>query len=223
MTPFYQREGVTIYHADCLQIIGEIEVDAVITDPPYGMKWDTNNARFSGGATPRKSYHSRGKAWDAGVIGDDVEFDPTPFLRFERVVMFGSNHFGSRLPVGTTLVWVKRNEWAYGSFLSDAEIAWMKGGHGVYCFRDTSMNGGGANFEKLHPTQKTVKVMNWCLDKAKIPIGATVLDPYMGSGTTAIACIRTGRKFIGIEIDESHCRTAADRIERELSQGVLAL
>ena len=69
-----------------------------------------------------------------------------------------------------------------------------------------------------HPTQKPVIVMAWTLEQLKVPIGATVLDPFMGSGTTAIACIRTGRKFIGIEIDQGYFKIACDRIRRELQQ-----
>ena len=63
--------------------------------------------------------------------------------------------------------------------------------------------------------------MAWCMDKAKIPVGATVVDPYMGSGTTAIACIRTGRKFVGCEISPAHFAVAVDRVKKELMQGRL--
>lgn len=63
--------------------------------------------------------------------------------------------------------------------------------------------------------------MAWAMDYADVPAGATVLDPYMGSGTTGIACIRTGRKFIGVEKDKRHFETACERIRCELAQGVL--
>ena len=75
--------------------------------------------------------------------------------------------------------------------------------------------------EHHHPMQKPVALMIWAMDKAKVPEGATVFDPYMGSGTTGIACIRTGRSFIGIEKDPKHYATAEARIRRELQQGVL--
>jgi site-specific DNA-methyltransferase (adenine-specific) len=97
----------------------------------------------------------------------------------------------------------------------------MKGGCGVYCRRDLSMNAIAASRE--HPCQKPVGLMAWCMERAKVPAGATVLDPYMGSGTTGIACIRTGRKFIGIEIDADHFATARLRLEKELRQGLLPL
>jgi DNA modification methylase len=213
-------EAVTLYNGDCHAIAPDlVGVDAVITDPPYGMDWDTNSKRYSAGNG--KQPRGQGKAWDKRIAGDDCEFDPTPWLSYPKVVLFGANHFGARLPVGTLLVWIKRYDHAFGSFLSDAEVAWMKGGHGIYCKRDASMTGAGANFEKLHPTQKSVAIMSWVMERAKVPSGATVLDPYMGSGTTGIACLRTGRKFIGIEKDPTYFQAAAERIAREQAQGVL--
>jgi DNA modification methylase len=73
----------------------------------------------------------------------------------------------------------------------------------------------------VHPTQKPVQLMAWCLDIAKVPAGATVLDPFMGSGSTGIACLRTGRNFIGIERDAAHYKTACDRIAHELDGALL--
>ncbi len=202
--------------ADCLDVL-PIEADAVISDPPYGMNWNTVTTRFSGGNNPAQ--RSKGKHDDRNVMEDDKPFDPEPFLGFSSVVLFGSNHFAQRLPVGTTLVWIKRLDTAFGSFLSDAEVAWMKGGHGVYCKRDLSMNGETAT--RQHPTQKPIGLMAWCMERAKVPEGATVLDPYMGSGSTGIACLRTGRKFIGIEKDPVHFEGAVKRIEREFAQARL--
>jgi DNA modification methylase len=74
---------------------------------------------------------------------------------------------------------------------------------------------------RCHPTQKPVAIMEWSMDAAKVMPGMTVLDPYMGSGTTGIACIRTGRKFIGIEKDPVHFATAVERIKREQAQLLL--
>lgn len=74
-----------------------------------------------------------------------------------------------------------------------------------------------------HPTQKPVLAMAWTMDAMKVPSGAVVFDPYMGSGTTGIACIRTGRRFVGIEKDPTHYATAVERIKNELAQGDLFL
>jgi len=217
MKPYYQNELVTIYHGDCREVLPSLDsVDLVLTDPPYGMNWNTDSTRFSGGETP--AARGRGVKWNP-VHGDSEPFDPTPFLIFPKVLMFGANHYAQKLPVGTTLVWVKRDK--FGSFLSDAEIIWMKGGHGVYCFRDFSMNGRGANFPNYHPTLKPVSVMEWCVGKADIPADNVILDPFMGSGTTGVACANLGRKFIGIEIEPKYFDVACERIEAAYAQGRL--
>lgn len=208
-----------LWLGDCSEVLPLLpKVDAVITDPPYGMDWDTDSTRFSGGSVKRGIGRS-----DFGQIHGDAEtFDPTPWLSFPRVVMFGSNHYAARLPVGTTLVWLKKDDHLFGTFLSDAEIAWMKGGHGVYCFRKQfpppsrmSENDGTV----AHPTQKPIGLMAWCIERAKVPMGATILDPFMGSGTTGVAAIQMGRKFIGIEREQRYFDIACERIKRAQAQG----
>ncbi len=225
-TPCYASScgRVTLYLGDSLAIAPTLEgVDAVISDPPYGMNLDTDNSRFSGGnvASISRRGNGIGTGGGAGIIGDDKPFDPGPWLDYPSVVLFGSNHFGERLPVGTTLVWLKRHDAGFGSFLSDAEVAWMKGGHGVYAKRDLSMN--GETLTRQHPCQKPVPLMAWVMERAKVPEGGTVLDPYMGSGSTIIAAIRSGRKAIGIEMDAEHFEAAKARITNELAQGDLFL
>lgn len=207
---------VTLYLGDCRDIMPTLgKVDALISDPPYGMDWNTDHSRFTGGDGGK---HTR---VDKKIHGDAVDFDPTHLLGFDRVVIWGMHHFPQHLKRGTVLVWPKKYEDAYGSFLSDADTAWMKGGCGVYL--SNVINPASFQAEKCHPTQKPVPLMAWCMDKAKVPAGATVLDPYMGSGTTGIACIRTGRRFVGIEKDPAHYATALERIKRELAQGDLFL
>lgn len=207
---------VRLILGDCLKIAPTLEgVDAVVTDPPYGMNWDTDTTRFSGGVQKV----SRGKDWGNRIVADAEPFDPEPWLKYDRVVLWGSHHFHPRLPCGTSLVWVKRNDAAFQSFLSDGELAWMKGGCGLYCFRDVP----NIHDRGMHPTQKPVPLMSWCMDMAKIGRDETILDPYAGSGTTLIASIRTGRKAIGIEIDPKHYATAVERVRRELAQFTLPL
>jgi site-specific DNA-methyltransferase (adenine-specific) len=213
--PYYQDESCTIYHGDCREIAPMlVGVSAVLSDPPYGMNYDTNSTRFT---TNDNGHGAPSKRRYAPVHGDDEPFDPTPWLTYQRVVLFGFNHFGTRLPVGTTLIWIKKMESGYGSFLSDAEVAWMKGGHGVYCHRDTSLL--GETNSRTHPTQKPVGLMKWVIEKAGVLPGETILDPYMGSGTTLRAAKDLGRRAIGIEIEERYCEIAAKR----LSQMVLPL
>ena len=211
----------TLYCGDCVEVLPTLpRVDAVITDPPYGMNWNTDSTRFGGGGVVR----GEGRQDWGNITGDAQPFDPAPWLQFDRVVLFGANHYAARLPVGTTLVWLKKADHLFGTFLSDAEIAWMKGGYGVYCYRkqfpppSRMAEAGG---DVAHPTQKPVGLMAWCMDRAGVEQGAVVLDPYMGSGSTGVAAIETGRKFIGIEREPRYFDIACERISRAQAQGTL--
>jgi len=220
--------SVDLRLGDCLEIMKTLPdgcVDAVVTDPPYGIAWE-GNQRFSGGNT------RRGKGTrHARIIGDAEPFDPTPWLEMGvPVVLWGANHFWNRLPPGGALIWQKRNEHALGTFLSDAEIAYTNVGHGVYVFHKVfagslrAVDGGlGAYEGSLHPNQKPVALMAWAIERMKVPQGATILDPFMGSGTTGVACVRTGRNFIGIEIDPGYFEIAKRRIEEAQLQMRLPL
>ncbi len=203
-----------LWHGDCLEILPLLpKVDAVITDPPYGMCANTDMGRFSGGSPKSIARRKGTNRIYQPIVGDDRPFDPSPWLAFPVVVMFGWNHFGSRLPVGTTLVWIKRKPEAFGTFLSDAEVAWMKGGHGVYCFSSYPQT---MALDREHPSQKPVDLMVWCLQLSRA-VGVT-LDPYMGSGTTGVACMQIGRKFIGIEIERKYFDIACERIDNAQRQ-----
>ena len=208
----------TLYRADCRDVLPLLpNVDAVVTDPPYGIALNTDNLRFSGGnvASVNKRGNNGGPAMGQAIIGDNKPFDPSFLLSFgDEQINWGWNHYPDKLPRGTCLIWLKRNDAAFGSFLSDAETAWFSRGHGVYCFRDLS-NNGIAN-EREHPTQKPVSLMQWCIDFVK---GETILDPFLGSGTTGVACVKLGRKFIGIEIDDGYFDIACKRIEQAYAQG----
>ena len=217
----YQRKEVignaVLYLGDCREVLPTLERPAaIISDPPYGMKWNPDATRFSGGHNPLV----RGGSARRPITGDDRPFDPSWLAQAaDAVTLWGSNHFGQRLPVGTTLVWVKRNDAAYGSFLSDAELAWEKGGHGVYCRRDLSMNAVAG--DRVHPSQKPVGIMRWCIDRAKLAPGSLVADPYMGSGSTGIAALDAGMQFVGVEIDPDYFDIACRRIEDAQRQGSL--
>ena len=211
MKPYYEHAGITIYHGDCRDVLPHVSADVLVTDPPYGMKWNTDTSRFGGGHRESVKRRVQGRSDWGPVISDDEPFDPSPWLDFSGVVLWGSNHFSARLPVGTTLVWIKRLDGGFGSFLSDAEVAWRKGGHGVYCRRDTSLM--GETKARAHPTQKPVGIMSWSIERAG---GGSVLDPFMGSGTTLRAAKDLGRNAIGIEIEERYCEIAAKRLAQEV-------
>lgn len=220
-------DGVDLYLGDCREIVHCIDVTdvAVVSDPPYGMRANTNSKRFSGGQSGRirRSRNAGDSGRDDRFIGGDNEsFDPALWLAFDEVVLWGSNHYAGRLPIGTTLIWLKRNPQHYGTFLSDAELGWQKGGHGVYALHAPDSPGrraieAGARNPRgaptAHPAQKPIALMAWCIKRTK---GRRILDPYMGSGTTGVAAIQLGRKFTGIEKDPKYFDTACRRIEREL-------
>jgi DNA modification methylase len=206
MTPYYDHAGITIYLGDCREILPHLpKVDAVITDPPYGIAFDTDYRRFTSGFNVERKAHK-------AVHGDSEPFDPQPWLNFKTVVLWGANCFSSRLPMGSWLVWDKR----FGNgtaFLADAEAAWMKGGHGIYLYAVTQQ--GCIRPEPIqHPTQKPVAVMEWCISKSKAE--GLILDPFMGSGTTLVAAKNLGRKAIGIEIEERYCEIAVKRLSQEV-------
>ena len=106
----------TLYCGDCLELLPELRsADGVISDPPYGMGWNTDSSRFSGGHRDSVRRQSQGRDDWGDVAADDRPFDPSPWLDFPEVILWGANHFGQRLPVGTTLVWIKRLDGAFGS------------------------------------------------------------------------------------------------------------
>lgn len=205
-------EGVELYCGDCLEVLPTLgHFDALVTDPPYGMAWDTDTTRFSGGNNPHQ--RSAGRNDKAKIHDDDHSFDPTPWIGAQEVILWGANHYAAALPRGSMLVWLKRLDGAFGSFLSDAEVAWEKGGYGVYCHRDLSMN--AETLSRLHPTQKPLGLMQWCILRTR---ALSILDPFMGSGTTGVAAVKLGRRFTGIEIDPGYFDIACRRIEAALKE-----
>lgn len=210
--------GQRLILGDCLEVMKELgRFDAVVTDPPYGINLNTDNSRFSGGnaASVSRRGNGIGPAGGKRIANDGAPFDPTPILSAGRQhIIWGWNNYPDKLPKGACLVWIKRNDEAFGSFLSDAELAWMSKGHGVYCRRDLSNN--GITLERVHPTQKPVALMEWCL--GFLPNVQTILDPFMGSGTTLVACQRMGRSGTGIELDPEYFDIACKRVEVAASQ-----
>jgi len=215
----YVSAGVMLILGDCRYLADKREgVDAVITDPPYGIGYV--HGAYDGNAAGPDRFQG------VAVAGDDEPFDPSPWLEYPIVVLWGANHYASRLPDSPCwLVWDKRDQ-LFSNDQADAELAWTNLQAPARVKRHLwsgMLKDSERDETRLHPTQKPVVVMQWCMDMAKVPAGATVLDPYMGSGTTGIACLRTGRKFIGIEKDPAHFATALERIQREEAQGRLSL
>lgn len=200
----------TLYLGDCREILPTLgKVDAVVTDPPYGIAYKSPSGK---GMCIRGDYDV--------IVGDDEPFDPAPFLSFKDVILWGANHYSERLPSSAAwFVWDKRDGLPSNNN-SDCEIAWSKRGGSARLKRhlwNGMLKASEKDSRRTHPTQKPVEVMQWCIEY--LPTEAdTILDPYMGSGTTGVACQRLGRKFIGIEIDPIHFATACRRIEAAMRQ-----
>ncbi len=188
----------------------------VVSDPPYGIRY----VHGEGGGCLAKSTIFAGHS----IIGDDSKFDPSPWLEFKVVVLWGANHYASRLPDSPAwLIWDKRDG-ICSNDQADCEMAWTNLKKPARVFRhiwNGMLKDSERGESRVHPTQKPAALMAWCLEQAKVPSGATVLDPFMGSGTTGIACLRTGRNFIGIEKDPAHFKTACERFAREIDGELL--
>ena len=217
MKPYYQDDYATVYHGDCREVLPELgKVDLVLTDPPYGVNLNPDNTRFSGGDSASVSRRGAGVASKdrMEIIGDDADFDPSFLLQYgKKQIIWGWNNYPDKLGRGACLVWIKKNDDAFGTFLGDAEVAFVSGGHGVFCHRDLSHTAEAHTRE--HPSQKPLKLFAWCVEKYSKE-GQTILDPFMGSGTTLRAAKDLQRKAIGIEMEEKYCEIAAKRLAQEV-------
>lgn len=208
----------TLYLGDCRDILPLLPgVDAVVTDPPYGIGY----ARGSGGKGLRvKSAHHTPKHDGNPIVGDNKPFDPGPWLGFEDVILWGANHYSSKLPHGQWLAWNKLGTSEPWDDFSDVEFAWRNKRAADRIFSLLWKGAFKAKSQvdqiRVHPTQKPVALFEWCLKF--IPNAQTILDPFMGSGTTGVACVKLGRKFIGIEIDSTYFEIACKRIEQAYAQ-----
>jgi len=203
----------TLYLGDCLEILPTLpKVDAVVTDPPYGIGRD--GCRESTGTHGgRKAYNFMG--WDSGT--PPAEAFSLIFEKSDNQIIWGANYFPQHLP--PSMGWVF---WDKGQRIcnSDGELAFTsyKGALRVITMNRVEIMLDGAT----HPTQKPVKLITQCIAHAdKFRRAQTILDPFMGSGTTGVACANLGRKFIGIEIEEKYFDIACERISAAYAQGRL--
>lgn len=208
LIPYYEEPGIQIFHGDCREILPHLgPVDLVLTDPPYGIGY-VNGAINIPNAT---------KFAGVKVHGDDKPFDPSFLLHFPAVILWGANHFKSALPNGGRwLVWDKRCGVVPQRDTSDVEMAWVSGPRRAdRIFRhvwDGFLKDSEMGQERFHPTQKPIPLMTWCLSFA--PDAQTILDPFMGSGTTLVAARDLGRRCIGVEIEQKYCDIAIERLRQ---------
>jgi DNA modification methylase len=181
------------------------KADMVFTDPPYGIDWNTDYTRFTGGLIPSENNYSK-------IQNDAKDFDPSFFLAmFDKCLFFGANCFSDKLPKGNWIIWDKRFE-NNNAFLADAEVAWYNGSGAVYIIKETHQGFVSSDKKRFHPTQKPVKLIEQMFEKINAPM--FLFDPYSGSGSTMVASHQLKRKCYGMELDPKYCQVIIDRMKK---------
>lgn len=203
-------DDIRLYRGDCLAVLPTIEtVDAIVTDPPYGINRD-GMRESTGSHGGRKAYEFRG--WDSAP--PSAELFSLMFMKSRQQIIWGANYFTKFLP--PSMGWLY---WDKGQHIcnSDGELAFTSMNKAL---RSITVNRAAlAKDGAVHPTQKPIEVMKWSIRQLDLEQGMTILDPYMGSGSTGVAALGLGYKFIGIELDPAHYATALRRLTHATGAG----
>ena len=220
-SPYYDRDGITIYHADCREILPLLEpnsIDLVLTDPPYGV-WLVN-----------KKTKRRENPFDADAYDDDPgnikalieDVIPTCIAMSDRAMVFPGPAMMFNYPEPRTVGCVYNPSGAGSSawgfqcmhpILYYGKDPYLQDGRGR---RPNSMQDVQGYLDDIgHPCPKPIKWMRWAVERASRH-GETILDPFMGSGTTLRAAKDLGRRAIGIEIEEKYCEIAVKRLQQQV-------
>jgi DNA modification methylase len=239
--PYYETELGKLYHGDCLEIMWDMEdesIDFILTDPPY-MNMNGGAKRYQGGVAKEKirfDTTSIGDPWDANIdwISEAWRITNKGLMIFctHHCIADFRNALKERKPL-TLLVWYKRNAgWILTNAPKyDCEFIWVFSKNGGLDWKklksslfDIPFLTAGCistkeritkeNGKVAHPTQKPIKLISELLEVG----GKKIFDPFLGSGTTAVACERLNRRWIGIEINKEYCDIAVERIKRERAQ-----
>lgn len=223
MKPYYQDAWVTIYHADCREVLPYLQVDAVVTDPPYGVELSAKRAKQRNG--------------DVSSRAGSYSFDDTPeYIRAVVVPVIEALRARAKCVVltpGTRNLWLYPPADDVGCFFSAAGTG--MGRWGFTCsqpilyygsdpylrtIQGARANSSGQTYpndanEADHPCAKPIRMMHWLVNRASLP-GEVVCDPFMGSGTTLQAAKNLGRRSVGVDIEERYCEMAALRCRQEV-------
>ena len=198
-----------LYCGDCAVILPQLEpVDLILTDPPYGI-----NVGVMGMGKGKKAAEfdafdwdkEKPKEWLFGLMQEKAKW----------LIVWGGNYFNMP-PSGCWLSWDKVQEFSGADF----ELAYTNLTKPSKTFRLSRVEAYG-NVERLHPTQKPERLIEWCI--AKVPEAQTICDPFMGSGTTGVAAMNLEKRFIGIERERKYFEIACERINAAQAQGRLAI
>jgi DNA modification methylase len=201
--------GDSTSEIDVMQLMNGHKADCVFTDPPYGMDLDTDYTKMPVSPTGAKPLKYK------KIIGDDKEFDPNLILNLfeecDEIFLFGADYYAKNLPIGSWFVWDKRVTENFDRMIGSAfELCWSKRKHKreIARFNNTLYSGEADAKNKVHPTQKPIKLIEWFFERFK---GQAVVDLFLGSGSTLIACEKTGRTCYGCELDEHYCSVIIKR------------
>jgi DNA modification methylase len=203
--PYYSQDGITIYNADCRKVLPFLyRFDLLLTDPPYGIDADKMTMGKGQSSKPKRLRFAKGLNWDS----------ERPNLAYcegvaEWICIWGGNYFTDVLePTNHWLVWHKQND---DRSFSECEFAWTNFGKQTRHFSWGWLHGGET---KIHPTQKPLSLIRWCM--SFVPDAQTILDPFMGSGTTLVAAQLESKQAVGIEVNEAYCEMAVKRLSQQV-------
>jgi len=203
--PYYQDKYVTIFNCDCREILPSLpKVDLVLTDPPYGIGDVWKGGRGHGWQKAREQSILRNQ-WDGQPVSIDLL---TSIIdKGNLSIIWGGNYF----PLPVSRCWLIWNKPERNFSLAEAEVAWTNANNVIrVCDANRS------DIDRIHPTQKPIYLMKWCLELAWAKTAKTIIDPFLGSGTTCVAAKQLNRTSIGIEIEERYCEIAANRCRQEV-------
>lgn len=211
--PYYETELGVLYHGDCLEILPQIEeVDLVLTDPPYGMSYLSNYYKHG---NPHKAVHGDNQ-YPIEILERCINLATCAVFAFCRW-----DNLNDIPKPKSFIVWMKNN-WTAGDLEHEYGQQWegiafypQKGHKFIKRLPDIIDCRRVPPTQILHPTEKPINLIEALIRNNS---GDLIFDPYLGSGTTAVACERLGRKWIGIEISKEYCDVAIKRIESEGSQ-----
>lgn len=208
--------GQRLLLGDCLEVMPMLgRFDACLTDPPYGTAdaWQGGFSASSGWSR-QGAMKAKRNAWDAERPAKKA-FDQIIALSSEQII-WGGNYFADMLP--PSMRWLAWDKCQRNFTLADFELAWTSQNKAARAF-NLSRSQAALDGKDNHATPKPVALMEWCL--GFLPDAVTILDPFMGSGTTLVACQRLGRQGTGIELDPEYFDIACRRVDEATRQADL--